>query len=58
MKMIDLAVEEVRKRRKMLINGKYGGSIEKMFESVRDWQKGHPAKVVNLRKRRTVKAVA
>ena len=58
MKMIDLAVEEVRKRRRMLISKKYGGSIEKMFESVRNWQNEHPEKIINLRKRRDVKAVA
>ena len=56
--MIDLAVEEVRKRRRMLINRKYEGSVEKMLESVQDWQKAHPGKVVNLRKKRSVKAVA
>ena len=56
--MIDLAVEEVRKRRRMLIAKKYGGSVDKMLESAQAWQKAHPGKIVNLRKKRSIKAVA
>lgn len=56
--MTDHAVEEIRSRRRKLISANYEGSIDKMTDSIIDWQKAHPRKVVNLHGKRAVRKVA
>jgi len=50
--MKDNAVEEIRERRRKLIKEKYAGSISRLIDEAIRWQKQHPDRVVDLRKRK------
>ena len=50
--MIDHAVEEIRKRRREILKDDCDGSIERLVEDARRWNREHPEKVVSLRNRR------
>ena len=56
--MKDPAVEEVRVRRKMLLQDRYQGSIAKMLEATQQWQKEHPRQALNLRGRKHGRSAA
>ena len=56
--MSDKAVEEIRERRRLLWQSRYGGSIHRFVKETEAWQKAHPRRVVNLRKRMKSRAVA
>ena len=56
--MKDMAVEEVRARRRRLLKERYGGSVDRLVQSAIDGQRLHPLRVVNLRRRGSVRAVA
>ncbi len=43
----DEAIEEIRERRRKLINEQYGGSIDRFLDDAIEWQKKHPERVVN-----------
>ncbi len=44
----DPVVEEIRRRRKELFQEEFGGSIKKMGEVIRKYQREHPEKIVNV----------
>ena len=44
----DDAVEEIRQRRKELLQKQFGGSMKRFGEAAREWQRKHPDQVVNL----------
>ena len=52
--MKDAVVEEIRERRRRLLQQKYDGSISKFVEEARAWQHRHPTRVVRLRKSRVL----
>jgi len=56
--MIDHAVEEIRERRRRLLRERYGGSIQRLLEASRKWERTHPGMVTHLRKRSSARAVA
>ena len=56
--MIDKAVEEIRERRRRLWQSRYGGSVHRFVKEMDAWQKAHPRRVANLRKRTKPRAVA
>ena len=56
--MIDQAVEEIRKRRRELLRKRCGGSIDRLLESCRQWQRENPGRTVSLKRRHHTRAVA
>jgi hypothetical protein len=56
--MRDLAVEEVRARRRRLLKERYGGSVDRMIQAAIENQRLRSHRVVNLRQRAPAKAVA
>ena len=56
--MTDKVVEEIRRRRRHLIQTRYGGSIDKMVQASMEWQRKHPGRVVGLRSHHKTRAVA
>ena len=56
--MKDIAVEEVRARRRRLLKERYGGSVDRLIQAAIESQRMHPLNVINLRKRASARAVA
>ena len=56
--MRDIAVEEVRARRRRLLQERYGGSVDRLIEAAIESQRRRPLRVINLRKRTLARAVA
>jgi hypothetical protein len=54
--MIDPQVEEIRKRRRRILQVHYDGSIDRFVEDATRWSQEHPEKVVDLRKRPPAKS--
>lgn len=48
----DPTVEEVRERRRKLLKEKYQNSIGKLVSEGSKWEREHPHKTVDLRKRK------
>ena len=48
--MRDEIIEEIRERRKKMVQDEFGGSMKRFGEIARQWQTEHPQRVVNLRK--------
>ncbi len=46
--MSDAVIEEVRNRRKKMLEEDFEGSIKKFGEEARKWEKEHSSKVKNL----------
>jgi hypothetical protein len=46
--MRDQVIEEIRDRRRKMLQEDFGGSIKKFGEHARQWEKEHPERVVNL----------
>lgn len=42
----DEAIEEIRERRRLMIQEQYEGSIERFLDDAEKWQKEHPEKIV------------
>ena len=51
----DPVVEEIRQRRQLLFAKEFGGSIKKMGDAVRKFQKQHPDKIVNMKEQEKLK---
>jgi len=56
--MRDTAVEEIRARRRRLLQERYGGSVDRMIQAAMESQRLHPVRVINLRRRASARAVA
>ena len=56
--MKDMAVEEVRARRRRLLQERYGGSVDRLIQAAIEGQRQRPLRVINLRKRASARAVA
>jgi len=56
--MKDIAVEELRARRRRLLKERYNGSVDRMIQAAMESQRQHPLHVINLKKRRAVRVVA
>jgi len=56
--MTDKVIEEIRQRRRTLIQARYDGSIDKMVAASLEWQRSHPGRAVPVRTHRKVRAVA
>ena len=50
--MKDYAVEEIRGRRRRLIEEEFGGSIDRFVDKAVPWAKENPDRVENLRRRK------
>ena len=42
----DEAIEEIRERRRRMIQEEYGGSIDRFLDDAEKWHKEHPEKTV------------
>ena len=56
--MKDIAVEEVRARRRRLLKERYGGSVDRLVQAAMESQRLHPLRVINMRRRASARAVA
>jgi hypothetical protein len=52
--MNDKAVEEIRARRKALIEKEFNNSIKTLGEKLREWERAHPGKVVDMHNRNQI----
>lgn len=51
----DQAIEEIRERRRQMIQVEYGGSFDRFMDDAEKWQKEHPDKVVRPERIRELK---
>lgn len=51
----DPVVEDIRRRRKELLQKEFSGSVKKMGEVIRKYQREHPDKIVNMRELKKLK---
>ena len=56
--MRDEVIEEIRERRRRLLQEDFGGSIKCFGEHARQWQREHPERIVNLHDRRAAERKA
>jgi hypothetical protein len=54
--MKDTAVEEIRQRRRKMIDEKYGGSTSGLVKEAKSREKAHKRRVISLRDRKAVLA--
>ena len=52
----DEAIEEIRNRRRQLLNEQYGGSIDRFLDEAEIWQKKHPERIVHPEQVRELQA--
>jgi len=50
--MRDEAIEQIRERRKKMLQEEFDGSIKRFGEEACRWQQQHPERIVNLRARK------
>jgi hypothetical protein len=43
----DEAIEEIRERRRRMIEEQYGGSIDRFLDDAEEWQKKHPEQLAH-----------
>ena len=53
--MITDPIEEIRTRRRELIQERYGGSVRKLLEAAGEWERKHPDRLQSRRKRAPVR---
>ena len=56
--MKDIAVDDVRERRRRLVKEAYGGSMDGFVDEAIRWSKEHPTRTVDLAKSRHHEMVA
>lgn len=50
-------IEEIRERRRKLMQEKYHGSVEELIAAGMKWEQHHPDRVVNLRRQQRERQV-
>lgn len=53
--MFDKEVEEIRSRRRKLLQEKYNGDINSLVDEAMNWQKENPDKIVSPKKNKKTK---